>query len=563
MKKILTTLLLMMATIIMPSAMRAAESGWYLYFWSETYGLNGDAGQFVTTDTEGVFLLEGCEVPGNGLNFCVHNSNWTTNYGWKDASVEKEGVAVGLAAATNASGWLALEPGTYDVTWDVNNLTIRFDTHASAPNDSYLRGGDISMLDYVEDFGAKFYDASGTEKDVFAIMQENGVNCVRLRLYNNPGNTVTYKSGSRTYNYALPNSYLGEDDVLKLARRAKEHSMQIQLTFHYSDFWTNGEMQFKPKDWENLSFDELKQAVYDYTYAFLQKMNAQGTTPDYVSLGNEIQSGLLFGYYTSDKGQLNSVNGYCDNMANIAALLAQGSAAVRSACPQAKVVIHLTLSSGVNANTYKWFFDEMQKYSLDYDVIGTSYYPYWTNEKPTMLTSLANTMYARYGKPTLIMETGYSWTRYRPSGRYGGNYEGQLHLNGSAYNEATAAGQKAFMQELQSVIRNNTHILGYLYWDPVMVEQKVNGSWIKTGWVQGGENQVGNTTWFDYNGKALPVFEAIKEAAANDPTGISETVIVKSEEFATAPVYNLAGQRVANMQKGRIYIVSGKKIVEN
>ena len=96
-----------------------------------------------------------------------------------------------------------------------------------------------------------------------------------------------------------------------------------------------------------------------------------------------------------------------------------------------------------------------------------------------------------------------------------------------------------------------------------MVEQKVNGSWIKTGWVQGGENQVGNTTWFDYSGKALPVFEAIKEAANNDPTGISEKVIVKGEEFATAPVYNLAGQRVANMQKGRIYIVSGKKIVKN
>ena len=257
------------------------------------------------------------------------------------------------------------------------------------------------------------------------------------------------------------------------------------------------------------------------------------------------------------------VNGYCDNMANVAALLAAGSKAVREACPDAKVVIHLTLSTAITTDSYKWFFDEMQKNSLDYDVIGASYYPFWTNQKPTMLTSLANTMYNRYGKPTLIMETGYSWTRYRPSGRYGGNYEGQLHLNGSVYNEATEAGQKAFMHELQSVIRNNTHILGYLYWDPVMVEQKVNGSWIKTGWVQDGENQVGNTTWFDYSGKALPVFEAIKEAANNDPTGISEKVIVKGEEFATAPVYNLAGQRVANMQKGRIYIVSGKKIVMN
>lgn len=561
MKKFLTVLIVAMATIFMPTTMRATESDWYLYFWSETYNLDGDVGQFVTTDTEGVFLLEGCEVSGNGLNFCVHNKNWSSTYGWKDASVDKEGVAVGLATSTKASGWLALEDGIYDVTWDANHFTICFDSRVTTTNNSYLRGGDISMMDYVEDFGAKFYDANGTEMDALNIMQQNGVNFVRLRLYNKPGNTVTYKSGSHTYSYALPNNYLGEDDILKLARRAKNHNMQILLTFHYSDFWTNGEMQFKPKDWENLSFDELKQAIYDHTYTFLQKMNAQGTPPDYISLGNEIQSGLLFGYYTSDKIQLNSVNGYCDNMANVAALLAQGSAAVRNACPQAKIVVHLTLSSNVNMNTYKWFFDEMQKNGLDYDVIGTSYYPYWTNEKPAMLASLANTMYARYGKPTLIMETGYSWTRYRPSGRYGGNYEGQLHLNGSVYNEATEAGQKAFMQELQSVISNNTHILGYLYWDPIMVEQKVNGSWIKTGWVQGGDNLVGNTTWFDYNGKALPIFEAIKEAAANAPTGIYEKVNC-SQGIIGSAIYNLAGQRVKNIEKGNIYIVNGKKLIK-
>ena len=161
----------------------------------------------------------------------------------------------------------------------------------------------------------------------------------------------------------------------------------------------------------------------------------------------------------------------------------------------------------------------MRSNNLDYDIIGTSYYPYWTNQKPTMLTSLANTMYSRYGKETLIMEVGYSWTQYRPSGRYGGNYEGQLHLNGTSYNEASETGQKSFMQELQTVIKSNSHILGYLYWDPVMVEQKVKNSWIKSTWAfkkSGSKwyedgNMVGNTTWFDYEGKALSVFEAIKE----------------------------------------------------
>jgi hypothetical protein len=45
-----------------------------------------------------------------------------------------------------------------------------------------------------------------------------------------------------------------------------------------------------------------------------------------------------------------------------------------------------------------------------------------------------------------------------------------------------------------------------------------------------------------------------------ETTGISEELRVKSEGFATAPVYNLAGQRVAQPTKG-LYIVNGKKVV--
>ena len=44
-----------------------------------------------------------------------------------------------------------------------------------------------------------------------------------------------------------------------------------------------------------------------------------------------------------------------------------------------------------------------------------------------------------------------------------------------------------------------------------------------------------------------------------ETTGISEKVIVNSEKFATAPVYNLNGQRVMNPTKG-LYIVNGRKV---
>ena len=95
------------------------------------------------------------------------------------------------------------------------------------------------------------------------------------------------------------------------------------------------------------------------------------------------------------------------------------------------------------------------------------------------------------------------------------------------------------MQELQAVIKDSSHILGYLYWDPMMVEQKVKGKWIETTWAfkksgnnwwQDG-NVVGNTTWFDYEGKALPVFEAIKEDVKPIRGDVNEDGIVNGTDI--------------------------------
>ncbi|MBR2266234.1 MAG: glycosyl hydrolase 53 family protein, partial [Paludibacteraceae bacterium] len=54
----------------------------------------------------------------------------------------------------------------------------------------FLRGGDLTMVNYIEDFGAKFRYEDGTEADVFDILSNYGVNFARLRLYNAPGTAV-------------------------------------------------------------------------------------------------------------------------------------------------------------------------------------------------------------------------------------------------------------------------------------------------------------------------------------------------------------------------------------
>lgn len=553
--------------------MWAKSADWYLYIWSDTKNEGGDVGQFQTTDASGVFRLEGVTTTESSIKFCIHNNKWSKIYGWsqgQEGLISATGVDVALGTSSGATGWIGLSAGTYNVTFNSSALTIRFDTPASESEEQteyempdlsgdYLRGGDVSMLNYVESFGAKFMTADGVEKDPLDIMKDNGVNIVRLRLYNNPGQSVTY--GGNTYK--VPAGYLNETDVLQLAKRCKAKGLRVELTFHYSDFWTNGENQFKPKDWQDLSFDELKTAVYDYTKQFLTKMKQQGTTPEYVSLGNEIQSGMLFGNNTN----VDAVNG--QSQTNLAALMAEGSKAVREVCSTSQVVIHLTLNKQWTLTRYISFFNTMKACGLDYDVIGASYYPYWTDQRPSVLDNLANELYQRFQKPLLIMEVGYSWAPYRPYGRNNGNYEGQLGLNGTPYNEATKQGQKTFIQELQSVVKQNDHILGYLYWDPIMIDQQVNGNWIETAWAyrydssydtwwQDG-NVVSNTTWFDYEGRALPVFEAIAE----DKGTTTGSIVLRRPSLDAAPVYNLQGQQVgtslATLPTG-LYIANGRKV---
>ena len=563
MRKLL--LLSVLFTLFAP-CLHAANSGWLLYTWSDSKNQGGDLGQFQTTDVEGVFVLKAVQTAENRLKFCVRNGNWSTQYAYsqgEEGKVWLTGTDVSLGTSRSANGLIYLAAGTYDVTFNLNNKTIRFDIVDQEHEEyqmpdlgtDFLRGGDVSMLNYVEGLGAKFYTADDTQKDPLDIMTENGCNIVRLRLYNNPGASVTY--GGNTYK--VPEGYLNDADVLNLARRVKEKGLRIELSFHYSDFWTNGMEQFKPRDWQSLTFDELKQAVYNYTKTFLQHMVAQGTTPEFISLGNEIQNGMLFGYNTDNTRD--AVSGY--SIDNQAALLNEGVRAVREVCQQSKIVLHFTMNSQWKTNLYVRQLNLFKNRRLDYDIIGVSYYPFWTNERPSYLNDMANTLWQNFQKPMLIMETGYSWDPYRSVGRNGGQYKGQLELNGTPYNEASKEGQKSFMQEVNAVVKGNSHILGYLYWDPIMVDQKVGGRWIETAWAmkydgskwwQDG-NVVSNTTWFDFDGKALPVLEAIKEAA---PTGIS--LIEAPSLLSERNIYTLSGQKVKTPGRG-LYIIDGRKVV--
>lgn len=342
----------------------------------------------------------------------------------------------------------------------------------------FLKGGDLSQLSYIESRGGKFYEG-GIAKNCMQILKDNGFNLVRLRLYNDPGNP------NFTPSNRLPTGFQNTTDILNLSKRAKDLGMEILVTFYYSDFWYND----KTHSWVNTSFSALKDSVYQFTLNFMNRMKAQGTTPEFVSLGNEIDGGLL------------EPDGSSDNFSQMADLLKHGYNAVKAISPSTKVILHLQ-DAGDSAK-YDWFFGSCVTYGVQYDIIGASYYQFWNKKTVQQIIEWANYVSSKFQKDIIIMETGFNWNPTLPDGK-----PGQLLDNGP-YNTvypSSPEGQKDFLFECFNGFKcvSNGRIIGDLYWDPIMIE--VPG----VGWELGGDNVDSNETLFDFNGNALPALRAFK-----------------------------------------------------
>ena len=94
-------------------------------------------------------------------------------------------------------------------------------------NDEFIRGVDVSTLEMLEELGAKYYDEDGAEGDALEILNDNGANYVRLKLWVDPydSNGNSYGGGHNDY-----------ETTLALAKRADALGMGILIDFLLSDF---------------------------------------------------------------------------------------------------------------------------------------------------------------------------------------------------------------------------------------------------------------------------------------------------------------------------------------
>ncbi len=242
-----------------------------------------------------------------------------------------------------------------------------------------ILGADISFLPELESKGIKFSD-KGVEKDPILILKDHGINYIRLRIFNDP---------STDSGYSPKLGFCDLEHTLQMAKRVKAAGLKLLLDFHYSDYWADPGKQYKPAAWRNLSFPDLKQALYDYTKKVMQELKDQGTLPDMVQVGNEINHGIVWPH------------GSIANPDGLAQLINAGSAAVKAVQPSTVMMLHVALGGQNHESVF--FIDNMVKRGVHFDVIGESYYPKWHGTLDDLRDNLAD-LAQRYNKDVVVVE---------------------------------------------------------------------------------------------------------------------------------------------------------------
>jgi arabinogalactan endo-1,4-beta-galactosidase len=140
-----------------------------------------------------------------------------------------------------------------------------------------ILGADISSLKKSEDLGGVYKYADGVEADALQILKEHGLNYARLRVWVDPAD-----------------GYHDKAKLLEMALRLKRLEIKLLVDFHYSDNWADPGKQIKPAGWQGYDFEQLKEAVYEHTFDVCNSLVLQGTPPDMVQIGNEINAGMLW-----------------------------------------------------------------------------------------------------------------------------------------------------------------------------------------------------------------------------------------------------------------------------
>ena len=287
----------------------------------------------------------------------------------------------------------------------------------AAADSTFDFGADVSSLTLETKQSKVFYNRQGHKKSLMPILKEQGVNSVRLRVLVTPSNS------NFNLNYAK-----------SIANLAKAQDFNIMLDLHYCDWWGD---YVKPKAWKSHTLEKLVTDVQTHTTNAVKSINGTGKLR-WVQIGNEVDGGFLW-----EDGRVTG---------NLVSFINAAYDAVKTVNEEVQTVIHVS-----ECEDTKWltdYFDTLQVAGAKWDAIGLSVHVKASELSPEALVSKVaenvRTLRERYGKPVLIVETGYYNDRQLEANQWLCDFIGQLMAAGAS---------------------------GLYYWEPELADDYDLGAW--------------------------------------------------------------------------------------
>ena len=346
------------------------------------------------------------------------------------------GLLVGCQAESNSNSTPTTE-GAKPLIEKIENLS-----------EDFIFGMDASCVPALEASGVKYYDFDGNEQDVFKVLADNGINYIRVRVWNNPFDENGNGFGGGNCDI---------QNALAIGKRATKYGMKLLVNFHYSDFWADPSKQMVPVAWKDMTVEEKAQALYDYTKESLQLLKDAGVDVGMVQVGNET-TGKMCGESSWE---------------NICALMSAGSNAIREIFPDAQIAVHFT--NPEKSGNYRYYAQQLQKYQVYYDVFASSYYPYWHGSVwnlSNVLTEIAEDFH----KKVMVVETSYAYTDKDTD--FSGNTISATSQVAKKYSY-TVEGQMKAVRDVVQTVAGIPGGIGVFYWE---------GTWISVGQTSWEEN---------------------------------------------------------------------------
>lgn len=397
------------------------EAGYHIYWWNNTTNSQSEFIDYISDGAEGgrvlTMKMQPQQVGENEIKINLQDDNWKN-------IIDKLTIKIQVKQAAST----------------VTDAAVTVKKTDKELSSDFIMGMDISSMISELESGVVYRDYEGNElktlDDICNFLADQGINHIRIRVWNNPYDTNGNGYGG------------GNNDVKKakqFADACRNAGIKMLVDFHCSDLWTDPGKQQAPKAWKGYTVEQKAEALTAFLEASLNTIDPTKDVVDMVQVGNETTSGFI---------------GETD-VANMCTLFEAGSKGVKAYNNEVKVVIHLTNPEKANMTRWAKCLDENK---VDYDILATSYYPYWHGTLDNLKTQL-ETVKNTYGKDVMVAETSYAYTLEDSDGHSNTVRVGNNDTADNATEPFTEQGQATAIRNLINTV-NNAGGLGVYYWEP-------------------------------------------------------------------------------------------------